>query len=48
MIEEEVNKLRQALDELVHACQDEVDDYDRINSACKAAKKLLPDYKEED
>lgn len=34
-----------ALDELVHACEDEVDDYDRMFKACEKAKKLLPDYK---
>jgi len=44
MSDELVEKLRAALDELVHANEDEIDDYPRIHLACVAAKKLLPDY----
>ena len=34
----------EALDALVHACEDEIDDYPAIGEACKRAKELLPDY----
>lgn len=39
-------RLMQALDELIHACEDEINDYVRINEACEKAKRLLPFYKE--
>lgn len=39
--------LKEALNELVHACQDLFDDYGHINEACAKAKALLPDYSEE-
>jgi len=38
--------LQAALDKLVHACEDEVDDYNVMVDACREAKRLLPDYKE--
>ena len=41
----EIEELREALDALVHACEDEIDDYPRIEAACEQAKKLLPEYK---
>ena len=40
-----IEELLKALDALVHACEDEIDDYSRIGKACEEAKKLLPDYK---
>jgi len=40
------NQLSEALDELIHANEDEIDDYTRINEICLKGKILLPDYKE--
>lgn len=40
-----MTELEAVLDELVHACEDEVDDYPRMAEACEKAKKLLPEYR---
>jgi len=41
-----INQLSEALDELIHANEDEIDDYTRINEVCLKGKILSPDYKE--
>ena len=43
-----IQSYKAALDRLVHACEDEVDDYLVMVDACTEAKKLLPDYKEKE
>ena len=40
-----VKELEEALDKLVHANEDDIDDYPAIDRACEEAKKLLPNYK---
>ena len=42
----ECDALREALNALVHAHEDLIDDYSRINKACEHAKQLLPKYDE--
>ena len=43
-LEQRENALEAALDALVHANEDSIDDYERIGDACDAAKVLLPGY----
>jgi len=38
------NDFEVALDALVHANEDRIDDYETIDEACDAAIALLPDY----
>ena len=45
VLQAKIEKLQKALDALVHAYEDEIDDYLRIEAACEQAKKLLPEYK---
>lgn len=39
-----IKALRAALNELVHACRDEIDNYQFIQKACEKAEKLIPGY----
>ena len=40
-------ELENALNELIHACEDMIDNYDAISNACEKGKELLPNYSEE-
>lgn len=39
-----IGMFSKALDELVHACEDESDNYPAMERACAKAKELLPFY----
>jgi hypothetical protein len=39
-------ELAAALNKLIHAYEDQIDDYGNIQKACAEAKKLLPNYNE--
>lgn len=39
-----IGMFSKALDELVHACEDNIDDYPAMEQACANAKELLPFY----
>jgi hypothetical protein len=42
----DAKELAAALNKLIHACEDQIDDYGNIDTACIEGKKLLPDYNE--
>jgi len=45
--EKYIDELVECLNLLVHACEDQIDDYTNIFDVCEKAKKLLPDYTED-
>jgi hypothetical protein len=45
-MERQIDSLRWHLNRLIHACEDEVDDYVNMQDECDRSKKLLPNYRE--
>ena len=40
-------ELREALNKLIHANRDSIDDYENIDIACEEGMKLLPNYQDD-
>jgi hypothetical protein len=45
---EEIEQLREVLNNLIHANEDMIDNYGAINHFCEEGKKLLPNYDEKE
>lgn len=45
--EKYIKELVECLNRLVHACEDQIDDYINMDDECQKAKSLIPNYTEE-